>query len=125
MGRRCRSTSPSTRSRARANSPGHRRCSFERVAVTSGVDSVNPTNHVGTYPRHQKVDEIVGEVQSYDDADHVVLTGGEPLVHDESVTLLKRLDDLGYHTTVETNGTIYRDVPLDRKMASDISCMLQ
>ena len=59
------------------------------------------------------VDEIVAEVRSHESADHVVLTGGEPLLHDESVTLLERLDDAGYHLTVETNGTVYRDAPVD------------
>ncbi|SEQ49572.1 7-carboxy-7-deazaguanine synthase QueE [Natrinema salaciae] len=56
--------------------------------------------------------EIVAEIESHD-ADHVVLTGGEPLLHEESVALLEALDDRGYHTTVETNGTIYRDAPID------------
>jgi 7-carboxy-7-deazaguanine synthase len=71
--------------------------------------------HTSWEPTHatMSVDDIVEEVQSHDDADHVVLTGGEPLVHDEAVTLLERLADLGYHTTVETNGTIHRDAPID------------
>jgi len=58
------------------------------------------------------VDAVVEAVRGYD-ADHVVLTGGEPMIHDASVDLLERLADLGYHTTVETNGTIYRDAPID------------
>jgi 7-carboxy-7-deazaguanine synthase len=70
--------------------------------------------HTSWEPSHAwlGLDEIVAEVESHD-ADHVVLTGGEPLMHDESVTLLDRLDAAGYHTTVETNGTIYRDAPID------------
>ena len=59
------------------------------------------------------VDDIVGEVRSYGQADHVVLTGGEPMLHDESVELLDELAEYGYHTTVETNGTIYRDAAID------------
>jgi 7-carboxy-7-deazaguanine synthase len=59
------------------------------------------------------VDKIVDEVRSYEDADHVVLTGGEPMLHEESVQLLDELADYGYHTTVETNGTIYRDAAID------------
>ena len=59
------------------------------------------------------VDTIVEEVQSHEQANHVVLTGGEPLIHEESVELLERLDAEGYHTTVETNGTIYRDAPIN------------
>jgi len=44
----------------------------------------------------------------HEQANHVVLTGGEPLIHEESIELLERLAADGYHTTVETNGTIYR-----------------
>jgi 7-carboxy-7-deazaguanine synthase len=59
------------------------------------------------------IDEIVDEVRSYEQADHVVFTGGEPMIHEESVELLDELADYGYHTTVETNGTIYRDAAID------------
>jgi len=58
------------------------------------------------------VDDIVAAIEQHD-ADHVVLTGGEPLVHDGSVDLLEELAARGYHTTVETNGTIHRDGPID------------
>ncbi|MFC6720249.1 7-carboxy-7-deazaguanine synthase QueE [Halobacteriaceae archaeon SHR40] len=59
------------------------------------------------------LDEIVEEVESFDAADHVVLTGGEPMIHDECATLLDELSERGYHTTVETNGTIYHDTSID------------
>jgi 7-carboxy-7-deazaguanine synthase len=59
------------------------------------------------------IDEIIDEVRSYEQADHVVFTGGEPMIHEESVELLDELADYGYHTTVETNGTIYRDAAID------------
>lgn len=61
----------------------------------------------------RSVDSVIEEVQSHKQATHVVLTGGEPLLHEESVELLERLETEGYHTTVETNGTIYRDAPVD------------
>ena len=59
------------------------------------------------------IDDIVDEILSYEQADHVVFTGGEPMIHEESVALLDELADYGYHTTVETNGTIYRDAAID------------
>jgi len=59
------------------------------------------------------VDSILEEIQSHEQAKHVVLTGGEPLIHEQSVDLLEQLAVEGYHTTVETNGTIYRDAPID------------
>lgn len=70
--------------------------------------------HTSWEPTHtwMDVDEIVAEVKEYDAADHVVLTGGEPMMHDESLELLDRLGEAGYHTTVETNGTIYRDAQI-------------
>ena len=58
------------------------------------------------------VEELVAAVGEYD-ADHVVVTGGEPLVHDATVDLLATLDEQGYHITVETNGTIHVDAPID------------
>jgi 7-carboxy-7-deazaguanine synthase len=62
---------------------------------------------------HASVEAIVERVSEYEAAEHVVLTGGEPLLHEESTELLRRLNAEGYHTTVETNGTIYRDAPID------------
>lgn len=59
------------------------------------------------------VDDVVDAVLGYERADHVVLTGGEPLIHEESIRLLDELADYGYHATVETNGTVYRDAAID------------
>ncbi|WP_257300154.1 7-carboxy-7-deazaguanine synthase QueE [Haloarchaeobius sp. FL176] len=71
--------------------------------------------HTSWEPTHawMGVDDIVDAVVDYDHADHVVVTGGEPLLHEPVVDLLHELDARGYHTTVETNGTINRDAPID------------
>lgn len=71
--------------------------------------------HTSWEPTHawMEIDEIVDEVKDYDQATHVVLTGGEPLMHDDAVALLDQLNAAGYHTTVETNGTIYREAEID------------
>jgi len=71
--------------------------------------------HTSWEPTHGQLslNDIVAEVESHEEAEHVVLTGGEPFIHEQLVDLLERLDELGYHTTVETNGTIYRDAPID------------
>jgi 7-carboxy-7-deazaguanine synthase len=70
--------------------------------------------HTSWEPTHawMDLDGILAEVEQHD-ADHVVLTGGEPMLHEASVELLDRLGERGYHTTVETNGTIYRDTHID------------
>ncbi|KOX93524.1 radical SAM protein [Haloarcula rubripromontorii] len=70
--------------------------------------------HTSWEPTHDwfAVDDVLAAIEEYD-ADHVVLTGGEPLIHDASEDLLERLADRGYHTTVETNGTVVPDAPID------------
>jgi Organic radical activating enzymes len=70
--------------------------------------------HTSWEPTHAwlSVEAVVERVADHD-AGHVVVTGGEPMVHDDVEPLLRALDERGYHTTVETNGTIYRDTPID------------
>ncbi|NHN49557.1 7-carboxy-7-deazaguanine synthase QueE [Halostella sp. JP-L12] len=71
--------------------------------------------HTSWEPTHawMDLDDVVDEVRDHERADHVVLTGGEPMIHDAAVDLIERLDDAGYHVTVETNGTVFRDAPID------------
>jgi len=71
--------------------------------------------HTSWDPTHawMEIDAIVDEVKTHEQADHVVITGGEPMIHEGIELLIERLADAGYHITVETNGTIYRDVPID------------
>jgi 7-carboxy-7-deazaguanine synthase len=71
--------------------------------------------HTSWEPTHawMSVEEIVEDIGTYEQADHVVITGGEPMIHDELETLVEQLSDEGYHITVETNGTIYRELPID------------
>jgi 7-carboxy-7-deazaguanine synthase len=73
------------------------------------------SSHTSWEPTHAwlDVDTIVDRVSDHEEAGHVVVTGGEPMIHDEIVTLLERLNAAGYHITVETNGTINRDAAID------------
>jgi len=53
----------------------------------------------------------------------VELTGGEPLIQEESTALMQTLLESGYTVLLETNGTIYLDeVPLDVIKIVDIKC---
>ena len=45
--------------------------------------------------------------------EHVVLTGGEPMLHAELVPLAERLHARGSHITIETAGTLYLPVVCD------------
>lgn len=71
--------------------------------------------HTSWEPTHAwlDIDTIIGRITDYDKAKHVVVSGGEPLLHEETGDLLDRLSSAGFHTTVETNGTIYRDAAID------------
>jgi 7-carboxy-7-deazaguanine synthase len=45
--------------------------------------------------------------------EHVVFTGGEPMLPKDSVLLVKQLRDNGLHVTIETAGTIWRPLIAD------------
>jgi 7-carboxy-7-deazaguanine synthase len=55
--------------------------------------------------KEMTVDEILKEVRSYP-ADHICLTGGEPLIQGNIGLLIRRLLNRGYNVSVETNGSI-------------------
>lgn len=58
------------------------------------------------------VDQIVERVRS-SAAPHVVMTGGEPMLHEELVQLTAAIQSLGKLITIETAGTIDRPVSCD------------
>lgn len=58
------------------------------------------------------LDEIVAAVESAKNV-HVVLTGGEPMLFEPIVALAKTISCRGHRITVETAGTVYRDLPCD------------
>ncbi|HEX4129528.1 MAG TPA: 7-carboxy-7-deazaguanine synthase QueE [Pirellulales bacterium] len=55
------------------------------------------------------VAEIVDRVERFD-CEHVVITGGEPMLHAELVPLSDELHRRGKHITIETAGTLYLPV---------------
>jgi 7-carboxy-7-deazaguanine synthase len=55
------------------------------------------------------VDEILAQVARWD-CTHVVLTGGEPMLHAELIPLAAALRGAGRHVTIETAGTL--DLPV-------------
>jgi len=58
------------------------------------------------------VAEIVEQVTSFT-CRHVVLTGGEPLIHAEAIPLCDALQNADRHITVETAGTLYLPLACD------------
>jgi 7-carboxy-7-deazaguanine synthase len=54
--------------------------------------------------------EIVIENTKEQNIKHIVISGGEPTMQTEALEeLLEKLKKLGYHTTIETNATIYSE----------------
>jgi 7-carboxy-7-deazaguanine synthase len=58
------------------------------------------------------VGQIVEQVAAHP-AKHVVLTGGEPMIMPDIVPLAAALRSRGYHITIETAATVYKDVAVD------------
>jgi 7-carboxy-7-deazaguanine synthase len=70
------------------------------------------TAYAWTDGRDISIDEIISVVERYQAADHITVTGGEPLLQENSIHLMERLVRAGYDIQVETNGSIStRDVP--------------
>ena len=55
---------------------------------------------------------IVEQVKAYPTR-YAVVTGGEPMIQPDIVELTDRLRDAGFHITIETAATVYRDVACD------------
>jgi 7-carboxy-7-deazaguanine synthase len=55
------------------------------------------------------VDEIVAQAEEWD-TQHVVITGGEPMLYAELIPLCDALYATGRHLTIETAGTLYLPV---------------
>ncbi len=60
----------------------------------------------------QPLDNLVDQAQA-SGVKHVVLTGGEPMMFDSSTELTQQLRSRGLHITIETAGTIHRDLACD------------
>jgi len=62
----------------------------------------------------QSLDQIMDQISPHlAVADHVVVTGGEPMIAPEIVPLTERLRALGLHITVETAGTVFQSLACD------------
>jgi 7-carboxy-7-deazaguanine synthase len=62
--------------------------------------------------RDMAIDEIVAQVEEWD-TQHVVITGGEPMLFAELVPLCAALRCINRHITIETAGTLHLPVACD------------
>jgi 7-carboxy-7-deazaguanine synthase len=78
------------------------RCSFCDTPYTSWTPSGD----------RMALEEIVDSVTGHAGIGHVVLTGGEPMMAKHVEKLATMLDARSYHITVETAGTVFRELPV-------------
>ena len=58
------------------------------------------------------LEEIIAAVEKYP-CDHVVLTGGEPMIAPQVVALTELFHDKAVHITIETAGTVHHNLKCD------------
>lgn len=52
------------------------------------------------------IENIISKVTKYKGVNHVCITGGEPLIYEETIPLAMELLHLGYYVSIETSGCI-------------------
>lgn len=68
-----------------------------------------------------ELDEIMARIEAHPSADHVTVTGGEPLAQANTVHLLRRIVERGLRCQLETNGSILlKDVPEKVRTIADV-----
>lgn len=68
-----------------------------------------------------ELDEIMAKIEAHPSADHVTVTGGEPLAQVNTVHLLRRIVERGLRCQLETNGSILlKDVPEKVRKIADV-----
>lgn len=68
-----------------------------------------------------ELDEIMARIEAHPSADHITVTGGEPLAQANTVHLLRRIVERGLRCQLETNGSILlKDVPEKVRTIADV-----
>ena len=88
------------------------RCAWKGLDGNGSLCDTPYSSH-NAETNHMEIDEIIdivieNTVPQY--INHVVISGGEPTMQSEALLeLLKRLKNLNYHITIETNATRFND----------------
>lgn len=79
------------------------------------------TEQARVYSRDIQIGEIVAEVKRNEPFHHVTVTGGEPLLQQNTIILLRELIACGYMVQMETNGSIsFENLPEDVRIIADV-----
>ena len=80
-------------------------CVFVRLTYCNLRCSYCDTEYAFFEGKYLSIEEIVSEVKKYN-CNLVEITGGEPLVQNESLLLMKSLADDGFEVMIETGGSL-------------------
>jgi 7-carboxy-7-deazaguanine synthase len=79
------------------------------------------SRHARSEGTPKSTDAIIGAIERYPCADHVTITGGEPLLQNNTRLLMRDIIDRGWRLQIETNGSILlKDVPGKARKIVDV-----
>ena len=97
-------------------------CVFVRLTYCNLRCSYCDTEYAFYEGKDYSVDEIIEEVKKYN-CKLIEVTGGEPLVQNESKELMKQLCDKGFEVLLETAGNMpIEDIDKRVKIIMDLKC---
>lgn len=97
-------------------------CVFVRLTYCNLRCSYCDTEYAFYEGEDKSIDEIIDEVKKYS-CNLVEITGGEPLVQEESLDLMQRLCNEGFEVMLETGGSLpIKDVDKRVKIVMDLKC---
>ncbi|MEN8191446.1 MAG: radical SAM protein [Bacteroidota bacterium] len=82
-----------------------RRCVFVRLTYCNLRCTYCDTEYAFYDGEERSIKSIIDEIKKYD-CNFVEITGGEPLMQEESLELMKTLCDLDYEVMLETGGSL-------------------
>jgi 7-carboxy-7-deazaguanine synthase len=99
-----------------------RPCTFIRLAGCNLRCSYCDTDYAYSNGILMNVDQVLRTVAKHD-CPLVLITGGEPLMQEESLVLMDKLIELEYQVMLETNGSLpVQNVPEGVLLVMDIKC---
>ncbi|MCH8033502.1 MAG: radical SAM protein [Bacteroidetes bacterium] len=97
-------------------------CVFVRLTYCNLRCTYCDTEYAFYEGEDKTIREIINEVKKYN-CKLVEITGGEPLVQDESLELMKRLCDEGFEVMLETGGSLpIKDIDERVLIIMDLKC---
>ncbi|QQS36325.1 MAG: radical SAM protein [Ignavibacteriales bacterium] len=97
-------------------------CIFIRLTYCNLRCTYCDTEYAFYAGKDRTIQEILDEISSYD-CKLVELTGGEPLVQEESLILMQTLCNNGYEVLIETGGSLpIKDIDSRVKIIMDLKC---